>query len=267
MNAAIDIRNLSHAYGNQKVLGDLSFQIEKGEFFIIIGPNGSGKTTSLKLMAGLEKAVSGSIRIHGKLIGEYGRKSLARIMALVPQMQETDFPFSVEEIVLMGRSPHMGLLGFESEKDRQAVKRATAFTAVDHLLDRKLSQISGGERQRVFLARAICQEPDIILLDEPTAALDLAHQVRIMDLMESLKKDRSVTVIMVSHDINLAAHYAGRMLLLKDGRALAMGAPKDIVKAEAIKAAYGCDVVVDESPLGQIPRIIPIPGKYSNNPK
>jgi iron complex transport system ATP-binding protein len=218
VSKAVAVNPLCHSYDKETILSDLSFHVETGEFFIIIGPNGAGKTTLLKLLSGIERPVAGTIHVFGGSMDAYPRKSLARRIALVPQLQEADFPFSVQEIVLMGRSPHMGILGLDPEHDRRVAERSMAFTDVDRLAGRKMKHLSGGERQRVFLARAICQEPDIILLDEPTAALDLAHQVRIMDLMERLKRDRAMTVIMVSHGINLAALYADRMLLLKDGR-------------------------------------------------
>ena len=140
-------------------------------------------------------------------MSNYSRKEFARLVAFVPQGLPTDFPFTVEELVLMGRAPYNSMLGIETEEDYQVSKMAMAFTEVEHLAARKLDQLSGGEQQRVFIARAICQEPKILLLDEPTASLDLAHQARIMDLMEKLKAEKDMTVVMVSHDINLAAMY------------------------------------------------------------
>lgn len=259
---AFDIQDVSYAYRTQIILGELSFQIAKGEFFIVIGPNGAGKTTLLRLLAGIGKPTAGCIQVLGKPIETYGRKSLARRIALVPQLSQVDFPFTVRDIVQTGRTPHLGILGLPTEKDARLVDQSMKFTGIDHLPDRHLSQLSGGERQRVFLARAICQEPDIILLDEPTAALDLAHQVRIMDLMEQLKKNREMTVVMVSHDINLSALYADRMLLMAQGKTVAVGPPEAIVEKTSIKAAYGCDVLVDQSPFGTIPRLTPVPGKY-----
>ena len=262
MNPALDIRRLFQSYGRTPILADVSFQVARGECFIIIGPNGAGKTTLLKLLAGIGKLLQGEILIGGRAIQTLRRRALARKIALVPQLPPSDFPFTVGEIVLMGRSPHLGILGLDSDRDRRVAERSMAFTAVDHLADRRLMQLSGGERQRVFLARAVCQEPDIILLDEPTTALDLAHQVRIMDLMAQLKQDRGMSIVMVSHDINLAAMYADRMLLLKNGRIVAIGPPAKIIDAATITAAYDCRVVVDESPWENIPRATPVPGKY-----
>ncbi|MCP4627491.1 MAG: ABC transporter ATP-binding protein, partial [bacterium] len=173
-----------------------------------------------------------------------------------------NFPFTVTEFVLMGRSPYQGMLGIPREKDIEIADRAISFTDVRHLKNRKLDQLSGGERQRVFIARAICQETQIILLDEPTASLDLAHQIRVMDLMEKLKKEKDVTVVMVSHDVNLAAMYGDTLLLLKDGKIIGQGTPDDVLTFEILEKAYGCTLLVDENPLGKFPRVIPVPGKF-----
>jgi iron complex transport system ATP-binding protein len=263
---AVEIANLHYTYGTRPVLEAISFAIAAGDFFIIIGPNGSGKTTLLKAMAGL-LVPQGEIRLLGKLLAGYGRRELARRLALVPQQISEELPFTVREVVLMGRTPHMGLLGLEGPIDLAQAQAAMAFTSVEHLADRKIHALSGGERQRVFIARAICQEPEIILLDEPTAALDLAHQARLMDLMERLKQERGVTVVMVSHDVNLAAMYADRLLLLKNGRIQALGPPGDVLTYDRIEATYGCRVLVDESPLGRFPRITLVPDKYATPEK
>jgi len=167
------------------------------------------------------------------------------------------------EVVLMGRSPHLGMLGLEKEEDLEAAEQALAFTGMDHLADRKMDQLSGGEQQRVFIARAICQEPQIMLLDEPTASLDLAHQSRVMDLMEKLKKDKGVTIVMVSHDVNLAAMYGDRLILLKQGQIISSGLPKEVLTYGTLEEAYGCTLLVDESPIGNFPRITLVPEKFN----
>ncbi|MDO9566134.1 MAG: heme ABC transporter ATP-binding protein [Candidatus Desulfaltia sp.] len=265
MSTAIDIKNLSYSYGNGPVLKDISFSIQKGDFFIIIGPNGSGKTTLLKTISGIIKPQRAQLEILGQSIRSYTRKVLAKTIAFVPQMVQVDFPFTVSELVLMGRSPYLGLLGLEREKDIKIAEHAMAFTGVEHLARRRLDQLSGGERQRVFIARAICQDSEIILLDEPTASLDLAHQVRVMDLMERLKKEKSVTVIMVSHDVNLAAMYGDRLLLINKGKIVSMGRPDEVLTFQALEEAYGCTLLVDESPIGKFPRITLVPQKFSNS--
>jgi iron complex transport system ATP-binding protein len=263
MNMAIAAKNLSHSFGEDLILRNVSFQVPKRDFFIIIGPNGSGKTTLMKIIAGILTSQSGGLKILNRSINQYHRKALARTIAFVPQMLFVDFPFTVTEIVLMGRSPYLGMLGLEEEKDMEIANQAIAFTGLENLAHRKLDQLSGGEQQRVFIAKAICQEPDIILLDEPTASLDLAYQVRIMDLMEQLKTEKGITVVMISHDVNLAAMYADHLLLLHKGQVLCQGLPDEVITYQTLEAAYGCTLLVDESPLGKNPRVTLVPGKYS----
>jgi iron complex transport system ATP-binding protein len=263
MNSAITANNLSHSFGETVVIRDVSFQVPKRDFFIIIGPNGSGKTTLMKIISGILKPQNGDLKIQNRSINQYNRKALAQTIAFVPQMTFADFPFTVTEIVLMGRSPYLGMLGFEETNDLEIANQAIAFTGLENLSHRKLDQLSGGEQQRVFIARAICQEPDIILLDEPTASLDLAYQVRIMDLMERLKTEKGITVVMVSHDVNLAAMYADHLLLLHKGQVMCQGLPDEVLTYKTLETAYGCTLLVDESPLGKFSRVTLVPRKYS----
>ena len=262
MNEALSLSHLTHAYGDRVTLKELSFSVKKGEFFIIIGPNGSGKTTLMKVIAGIEKPEKGRVDLFGKPARRYSRRDLAKVMAYVPQAVPMDFPFRVKEVVMMGRSPHLGMLGFEQDADRRIAEAAMTFTGIEALADRKMDRISGGERQRTLIGRALCQEPRIILLDEPTASLDLAHQIRIMDLMERLKEEKKVTVVMVSHDVNLAALYADTLLILKKGQPVGMGPPMEVLTFENLEKAYGCILLVDQSPLGKVPRISPVPKKF-----
>jgi len=265
MKQAVEIKNLNFSYKHSPVLKNLSFSIPEGGFFIIIGPNGSGKTTLMKTISGILKPQDGKLKILDLPFGDYSRKSLAKTIALVPQLVSVDFPFTVAELVLMGRSPHLSILGLEQDKDLKIANRAMVFTEVEHLADRKLDQLSGGECQRVFIARAICQEPKIILLDEPTASLDLAHQMKVMDLMEKLKNELGMTIIMVSHDVNLAAMYSDRLLLLKNGEIAGLGKPDEILTLEILKKTYDCRLLVDESPVGRFPRITLVPEKHQDN--
>jgi len=265
MNPAIDVRKLNYHYDKSRVLNDLSFTVGSGDFFIIIGPNGSGKTTLLKSIIGISRSSVKDIYIFNRPLEDYDRKDLARTVAYVPQAIPVDFSFTVKEFVLMGRSPHLGLLGIEEKRDIELAKSAMEFTEVYHLSHRRIDQLSGGECQRVFIARAICQDSKILLLDEPNASLDLAHQVRVMDLMEKLKKDRQTTIVMVSHDINLAAMYSDRLLLLKNGKKIAAGSPKRVLNFKTLENAYDCNILVDESPMGKLPRITLIPGKYADS--
>jgi len=257
---ALSTHDLVVCYGERTVLHDISLRIGDGDIFIIIGPNGSGKTTLLKAMAGLLPPASGRITLLGKAIGDYTRRDFARHVALVPQQLPVDFPFTVAEVVLMGRAPHLGLLRIEDKVDMGLAQAAMEFTDVSHLAGRRLDQLSGGERQRVIIARAICQQPEIILLDEPTASLDPAHQVKIMDLMERLRRERRTTIVMVSHDLNLAAMYGDRLLLLKEGRIQMDGEPGEVLTRERLEQCYGCGMLVDRHPLCDKPRVVAIPG-------
>jgi len=262
MKSAIAVDNLSPSFGNQPVLRNLSFCVQKGDIFIIIGPNGSGKTTLIKLIVGILKIQKGRIDIFQQSLFDYSQKILARSIAYVPQGLPVGFPFTVEETVLMGRAPHQNILGLATENDTNITHRAMKFTEVAHLAHRKLDQLSGGEQQRVFIARALCQEPDIMLLDEPTASLDLSHQVRVMDLMEKLKTEKTVTVVMVSHDVNLAAMYGDQLLLLSAGKIECIGPPREVLTYQKLEQIYGCKLLIDESPIGRLPRVTLVPQKY-----
>jgi iron complex transport system ATP-binding protein len=265
MKQILDINSISLSLRNKFILRDVSFSVSAGEFFVIIGPNGAGKTSLLKVLSGLLKAQKGSVAIKDKNILHYRRRNLSKIMAIVPQHIEVGFPFTVAETVIMGRTPHLGLLGMEGKYDFSVSEDAMKFTGVAHLADRKLFQLSGGELQRAIIARAICQEPEIILLDEPTTALDPAHQLKIMDLMEKFRRENGTTIIMVSHDLNLASMYGDRLLLLKNGRVAKTGTPGAVLQKKTLEESYGCRMHVDESPLGQVVRVTPIPDKYFPN--
>lgn len=262
MKTAIHVERLFRAYDDKSILKDISFQVASGEFFIIIGPNGSGKTTLLKTLAGIDSPQGGQVTVFDRAIKRYSRRDLAKTLSFVPQNMPMDFPFTVTQTVLMGRYPHLGVLGLEGQADIEVAQRAIDFTGIAHLAARKVDQLSGGERQRVFIARALCQEPRLLLLDEPTAALDLAHQVRVMDLMARLRQETGMTVVMVSHDVNLAAMYADRLLLLKSGQIAALGTPGQVMTFETLESVYGCPLLVDESPLDRLPRITLVPSRF-----
>ena len=264
MKSAFVVENLSYAFGNQSVLRNLSFSVRQSDLFVIIGPNGAGKTTLIKLMVGILKIQTGQIEILQAPIGSYSQKRLATALAYVPQGLPVGFPFTVEETVLLGRAPHQKVLGLASQNDLEVAQQAMAFTKVAHLARRKLDQLSGGEQQRVLIARALCQQPQVMLLDEPTASLDLSHQIRIMDLMERLKTEKGVTVVMVSHDVNLAAMYGDQLLLLKAGEIICMGSPNEVLNFKTLEETYDCKLLVDISPLGNLPRVTVVPQKFLN---
>ncbi len=251
----IEIKNLTLHYGSRPVVRNVSVCVEEGEFFVIIGPNGAGKTSLLKALSGLHPISSGAVALRQQPISDYSRRALARNLAMVPQQINADFPFTVAETVLMGRYPHLGLLSVEGREDLKLAEQAMELTEVSQLASRRLGQLSGGERQRVIIARAICQQSKILLLDEPTASLDPAHQLRIMDLMERLRQQEQLTIVMVSHDLNLASTYADRLLLLKEGEVEKIGTPQQVLTQEQLSKSYGCTLLVDENPLLGTPRV------------
>lgn len=260
---AVTVDSLDYSYDKLNVLSKVSFNVETESFFSIIGPNGSGKSTLMKILAGILKYKKGEIFISGKSLENYSKKELARHTAYVSQNVAAEFPFTVEEIVLLGRAPHQGLLGMHSEYDQKTVEHAMEITDIVHLAARRIDQVSGGERQRVLIARAICQEPEIMLLDEPASALDLAHQIQLMDLLEKLKHKTGITIIMISHDINLAAMYADSMILINNGMVVKSGTPCDVLESKILKKTFGCSFLIDSNPLGNFPRIFPVPARYN----
>lgn len=257
----LDISGVDLNYGAHLVLSNISLQSPRGIFLGIIGPNGSGKTTLLKAIARLVAPSRGTILIDGKEIGEYTARDLARKVGMVPQATAPGFDFPVRDVVMMGRYPHIGMLGAERPADCEVVRRAMEMTGIAHLAERSTREISGGELQRVIIARALAQEPEVLLLDEATAHLDLRHQVAILGVVRELA--RRITVIGVFHDLNHAAYFCDRIVLLHDRRILAVGEPKEVLTEENIEKAFGIRAVIRENPLTGRPSISlvpPIPG-------
>lgn len=255
----ISVDSVTVRAGTRTILDRLTCVVREGDFLVIIGPNGAGKTTLLKTLCGLTPVTSGEIAVMGRPLPDYSRRQLAVTLALVPQNLNLEFAFTVEETVLMGRAPHLGLLEREQRADYAIARQAMAFTDVAHLAGQRLDQLSGGERQRTMIARAICQQPKIMLLDEPTTALDPSHQLRIMELMQRLRHEENMTVVMVSHDLNLAALFASRILLVKDGAVLCSGSPAEILTPDNLQRAYSCTMHVDTHPLTGTPRVSLVP--------
>jgi iron complex transport system ATP-binding protein len=251
----LEMERVGFRYGAHWVLRDVTLSVEKGSLFGILGPNGSGKTTLLNLVDGLRLPCEGAIRINGVTPGSMKRKALARIVAVVPQGASWVFPLTVEEIVLMGRSPHLGRFAFESERDLAVARSAMEKADVLSFASRPIQTLSGGERQRVLIARALAQEPQILLLDEPTSSLDIAHQIRTFDLIRSLSRSAGLTVVAVTHDMNLAALYCDRIALLEEGRLHSLGCPGEVITESHIKEVYRVNVVVDHHPLTGLPRV------------
>jgi len=251
----IEMKSASFRYRQDWVLRDLSFRIEKGEFIGVIGPNGSGKTTLLKLLCGLLFPQRGEVLFEHTSLKKIHRPEIAKKIAVVPQETLSLFPFRVMEIVLMGRSPYLGHLMFERAIDLDVAKRAMEWTGTLPLSERPIDELSGGERKRVFIARALAQESAVLLLDEPTASLDIHHQVDFLDLILNLNHQKGLTVVMASHDINLASEFCHRLILLKGGTIHELGQPREVITRENIEEVYGCKVWVDQNPVSGLPRI------------
>lgn len=255
MGILLETEGVAFAYGSKTVLDDVSIQVEEGDFLGIIGPNGSGKTTLLKVLNGVAEPSKGRVLFRRKPIRTFPGKELARSMGVVAQEYAFSYPFTVREIVLMGRYAHMSHLGFESSHDMEVALRSMCSTDTEHLADRKFHELSGGERQRVIIARALAQEPQIILFDEPTAFLDIRHQIEFFDFIWELNRNTGVTIVAVSHDINLAAQYCEKMILVSNGRVFKMGRPDEVVTEDSVFQVYGKRVLLDRNPLTGRPRI------------
>ena len=258
MPPIIEAREIKYRYSTDWLLNGLSLSVDQGEIAGLIGPNGSGKTTILKLVSKVLKQEDGSIWLMGRDIASMKQREIARVMAVVPQGTSIAFPFTVREIVLMGRSPHLGLLQMERESDLRIADNAMALTDTLEFADRGIDELSGGERQRVIIARALAQEPKVMLLDEPTSYLDINHQVEIFDLIKRLNSERDLTVVIVLHDLNMAAEYCDRLILLKDGRVYKDGSPVEVITEANIREVYEANVVVSDNAITGAPHIVPI---------
>ncbi len=234
-----------------------SLAIPAGGFVGLIGPNGSGKTTLLKLLAGLLQAESGELRLEGRPMSDLPPRARARRIAVVLPEPPTLFNFSVLEIVLMGRAPHIGLLGLERPADFAVARAALRDMDLGGLEDRHLLELSSGERQRALIARALAQEPGVLLLDEPTAFLDLKHALGIYEILRRLNRDRGLTVLTVSHDLNLAARFVSRLLLLHHGRLWADGTPREVLRPDRIREVYETEADVTLDPATGAPLVLP----------
>jgi len=251
----IDVHSISFRYRQEWVLRDISFQIGKGEFIGVIGPNGSGKSTLLKTLYRLLSPQEGEVLFELIPLRKMSRRDIARRMAVVPQESYSLFPFRAAEVVLMGRSPYLGHQMFEKEKDLEIAKKAMEWTETLPIAERSIDELSGGERKRVFIARALAQEPEIILLDEPTANLDIHHQIDFLDLVLHLNREKGLTIVMASHDLNIASEYCDRLILLREGTIYKIGPPDEVITRENIQKVYGCEVWVDQNPVSGMPRI------------
>lgn len=258
----IEVNNLSFDYGQTRVLVDLSLKVEQGSFLAIAGPNGAGKSTLLNLLSAILEPRTGAITIDDAPVGSYSTKSLARKIAVVGQEFVPVFGFSVIETVLMARVPHYGRLGFETKIDRQIVQNALRATDTEQFASRQLAQISGGERQRVFIARALAQDTPVLLLDEPTSFLDLQHQVRIYDLLKKMQLEKNKTIVAITHDINLAAQYCDDVLLLGSDTDYHKGSTAEVFSRQNLEKVF--DVTGFSGRVGKENFFLPL-GKFAKD--
>ncbi len=246
----IHVEGLSFAYNGVPALEDILLEIEQGELLALVGPNGSGKSTLLKLIAGVLRAKHGVVYLDLQEITKLPPREIARRLAALEQERHVGFDFTVREIVEWGRHPHRGRLAPWTERDERAVQNALTLMGLEALSGRLISELSGGERQRVFLAMALAQEPEVLLLDEPTAHLDLKYQLELLELIRRLVDDDGLTVVAALHDLNWAARYADRVAVLSQGRLVACGPPPEIFTPELIRKVWKVTVQVIESPGG-----------------
>jgi len=252
----LKVNDLSCGYDEQEVIKDISFSAGEGDFLGIIGPNGAGKTTLFRAITGILKPWKGGIFYKDKDIRKVSPRDFAREVAVIPQILDIPFAFSVEEFVLMGRFPHIGRFEALRKQDHKVLEDALNLTDTLFLRERKICELSGGEKQRVILAQGFAQQPSLLLLDEPTSHLDIAHQVQILDLVKRLNKEKGLAVIVVLHDLNLASSYCDRLILLKEGAIFKEGSPQEVLTYQNIEEVYKTLVVVKENPVSLKPYIL-----------
>jgi iron complex transport system ATP-binding protein len=251
----MNLKNIGYRYEQTWALTGIDLTLKAGEIIGILGPNGSGKSTLLKIMDGVLVPQSGEITIMNTPVRGFKRSAFAREVAMVSQENHFRFSFSALEVVLMGRFPHLKKLQFEGQRDMEIAFNSLRATSTLEFAGRSIHDLSEGEKQRVFIARALAQESKIILLDEPTSFLDLKFKRDIFRLISSLSVEKGLSVILVSHDIDLAAQYCHKVIVLKNGHVYAAGEPSDVITSANIEAVYGCPVIVDNHPLTGRPRV------------
>ena len=235
----LEVQSLTGGYGDDLVVKNLDFSVKKGSFFGILGPNGCGKSTLLKLITGVLKKESGNVSIDKKPLEEYDRKSLARKITLLPQQPEISFSYSVEDVISMGRYPHKkGLFHFYDEEDERKVHQVIKLLDLEGYAHSPLPSLSGGEQQRVFLARALVQEPSILLLDEPTNHLDVSYQIELMNRIKELAKNENITIISVLHDLNMASLFCDELLLMDEGEIVSLDEPNQVLEETKLSKVY-----------------------------
>jgi len=257
----LKIQNLSVNYGARRILHDVSLNVQSGEVLALIGPNGAGKSTLIRAVSGVIPIAGGSVRTNENDFASLSPIQRARFVATVPQAVSLPPAYTVWETVLFGRTPYLGFLGQPSQKDEDIARQALGRVSALPFVDRRVGELSGGEQQRVLLARALCQSTPILLLDEPTAHLDLQYQVSLLELVQELAHKDNLAVLVALHDLNLAAHFADRIALMVAGNIKAIGKPEDVLQPELIEEAYCIPVHVVKHPFLDIPLVLPESGK------
>lgn len=248
MSNAVNIDHVSAEYDGRSAISDVSFALPEGDMAALLGPNGAGKTTLLRVLTGLLRPVKGTVQLFDREISTLSGRERAAMIGVVPQELQIPMPFPVREFVMMGRTASLGRWTMPSRKDKQMVERAMAYTDTVHLKDRPINELSGGEKQRAVVAMVLAQEPRIILMDEATSHLDMNHCLEVMQIIERLNKEENVTVLMVSHDLNLSAEFCRRLLLMDHGVLISDGVPSAVLNEETLQRVYRCDVHVQKNP-------------------
>lgn len=260
--ASVEARGVTFGYGaDRRIFTGLDLSIPAGSFTVLLGPNGSGKTTLLRILAGTLAPDSGDIRLDSRPLADLAPRERARLLAVLPQESRVVFPFTVMEVVLMGRAPHLGLLGFPGRGDVAIAEESMRMTDCLQFAARRINELSSGERQRVYLARALAQRPRILFLDEPTTFLDLAHQIHFLGILDRLHRDHGITILSVSHDVTLAGMHGRRLVLLHDGRVAAAGEPSEVLREDLLRQVYGVSVRVVDNPVDGGRLVLPHPEK------
>ena len=254
----LEAQSLGFAYSDDPVLCDVDLTVVPGKVVGLLGPNGSGKSTLIKVVSGVLPGFTGSVQVEGRRLQDWDRRELAKNMAVVSQEPRFGFPFTALEVVLMGRHPHLGALAYESAEDFTLAQQSLAQCGADHLADRPVTELSSGERQRVVCARALAQQPGIFLLDEPATFMDIKFQIAIYDLVTDLAREKGLSILMVMHDLNLAAEYCDSLYLMKAGRVCHAGSPAAVITEENLAAVFGATLEVMPSPITNRPLVLAI---------
>ncbi|WP_435653790.1 ABC transporter ATP-binding protein [Corynebacterium stationis] len=264
-STALHVKDVSVGYGERTVLDTLNVDIKRGAVTSIVGPNGCGKSTLLRTMSRLLNPTKGEIVLDGKSIHDIPTRKLATQLGLLPQSPIAPDGIVVADLVGRGRTPHQGILGRWSQQDYDIVAEALETTGISDLAERSIDELSGGQRQRVWIAMALAQRTDTLLLDEPTTYLDVKHQLDVLDLLTELNRDRGTTIVMVLHDLNLAARYSNELVAVSGGKVFAHGHPRDVITKENVKSVFGIDSVIITDPVSDQPAVMPIGRHHLRN--